>query len=244
MPPHETTSAPVVHDVAMPRYFGVTPPMLVFALATAALAIAIAMAITAHWITAIVLAAVSLILLAVFVSVARRKPDTRLARSSARAVDRIRERGGWFLESARIRSSTRRRVLRLRHELIEIHAQRETLFRGLGAAVYSGDDAAMESVQGELGRLEEAGRRKEEEIQAIVDEAEEQVEEGRRSVQPTLIEPPQPAPTPEPGPPPDEGTPPTPAPVPEPYPPPDEGTIPSPDPVPEPEPGGRSERET
>ena len=45
VPPHETTAAPVNVSVATPHYFGVTPPMLLFGTATAALAVALALAI-------------------------------------------------------------------------------------------------------------------------------------------------------------------------------------------------------
>jgi hypothetical protein len=233
IPPHETTEAPATFDVAMPRYFGVTPPMLLFALATATLAIAIALAILEHWIAAIVLAVVSLALLALYIGVARRKPDTAFARGSARAVDRVRERAGWVLESAAIRSDAGRRVGRLRQELFADEDRRDALLRELGVAVYTGDLQASERVKGELDEVAAAVQAKEDEMEAILDTAQERITRGRSRVQPTMIEPPQPAPVPEPAPPPDEGTPPTPPEIPEPSPPPDEGTIPRPDPVPE-----------
>ena len=37
LPPHETTASPVEVSVAMPRYFGITPPTLLFGIATATL---------------------------------------------------------------------------------------------------------------------------------------------------------------------------------------------------------------
>ena len=236
VPAHETTEAPATFDVAMPRYFGVTPPMLLFATATATLAIAIALAILERWVASIVLALVSLALLALFISAARRKPDTAFARNSARAVGRVRERTGWMLESVAIRSETGRRVARLRQELLAAAERREALLRELGGAVYGGDSEASERVKGELAELAASAEAKEEEMQAILDTAQERIARGRARVQPTLIEPPQPVPVPEPGPPPDEGTLPTPPQIPEPSPPPDEGTIPTPDPVPAPSP--------
>ncbi len=239
VPPNETTPAPATFDVAMPRYFGVTPPMLLFALATATLALAIALAILEHWVSAIVLAAVSLTLLALFVGVARRKPDTAFARRSARAVDRMRQRTGWVLESVAIRSETGRTVTRLRSELLEAASRRELLLRGLGAAVYAGDSEARQTLEEQLTDLDGGIRAKETEMESILDEAHERISRGRSRVQPTLIEPAQPAPVPAPAPPPDEGTPPQPPEIPEPSPPPDEWTIPTPDPVPDtaPEPG-------
>ncbi len=236
LPPSETTPAPVSFDVAMPRYFGVTPPTVLFALATAALAIAIALAVGGRWVWAIVLALLSLVFLGLFVAVARRKPDTGLARGSARAADRVRERTGWLAETLSIRSQARRDLTRLRGELLRDEAERERLLLQLGAAVYDGDEEARERSRERIARLDAETRQKEAEMQAIVQHAHERLERGRRGVQPTLIEPPQPAPVPEPTPPPDEGTPPQPARIPEPYPPPDEGTPPQPAPVPEPSP--------
>ena len=76
LPPHETTASPVEVSVAMPRYFGITPPTLLFGIATATLAIAITLAILSHWVAALVLAALVLVELALFLGLARRKPDT------------------------------------------------------------------------------------------------------------------------------------------------------------------------
>lgn len=236
LPPHETTAAPIAFDVAMPRYFGLTPPMVLFALATASLAIAVALAILAKWVWAIVLAAVSLGLLALFVGVARRKPDTAFARGSARAVERVRERTGWMVERVAIRSAAGRELARLRQELLDRAGEREQLLRELGAAVYAGDDEAREALTERIAAVDAEARTKEAQMHAIVEEAQERLERGRLRVQPTLIEPPQPAPVPEPAPPPDEGTPPGPAIVPEPSPPPDEATPPGPAQVPEPGP--------
>src|SRR5947207_858340 len=85
VPPHETTSSPVDVDVAMPRYFGITPPTLLFGVACATLAIAIVLAVLGHWIAALVLAVVVLGEIAMFVSVASRKPDSGVARASSTA---------------------------------------------------------------------------------------------------------------------------------------------------------------
>jgi hypothetical protein len=236
VPPHETTASPVQVSVAMPHYFGVTPPMLLFALATASLALALALAILGHWVGALLLAVASLVLLGLFVGVARRKPDTELARVSARALDRARERTAWMLEVVAVRSTSGRELARLRQELLQLAAQRESLLRDLGAAVYEADDQARGTLTDEIRRLDEAALAKEDEMRVIAEAAQEHIQRGRLSVQPTMIEPPSPAPVPEPYPPPDEGTLPTPPTIPEPSPPPDEGTLPAPAPVPEPGP--------
>jgi hypothetical protein len=91
----------------------------------------------------------------------------------------------------------------------------------------------------EIRRLDEAAVEKEGQMRAIAEAAQEHIQRGRLSVQPTMIEPPA-APVPEPSPPPDEGTIPQQPVIPEPYPPPDEGTPPGPAPVPEPAPPDES----
>ncbi len=234
VPPHETTAAPVNVSVAMPHYFGVTPPMLLFGTATAALAVALALAILTHWVAAIILAVVSLLLLALFVSIARRRPETTLARVSATAVDRVRERTAWMVELMSVRTAAGRELARLRNELFALSGVREARLRDLGAAVYAEDEEATQALTDEIRRLDDVAQEKEAEMHAVAEAAEERIRKGRLSVQPTLIETPEPVP--EPAPPPDEGTPPQQPLIPEPGPPPDEGTPPAPPIVPEPSP--------
>jgi hypothetical protein len=236
VPPYETTASPMQMSQAQPHYFGVTPPMLLFAVATTSLALAIALALLAHWVAALLLAVLSLLLLALFVGTARRKPDTELARVSARTIDRARERTAWMLEVAAVRSGTGRELSRLRHEIVQLGAVREGRFRDLGVAVYSGDDAATQMVTDEIRLLDMAAKEREGQMVATIEAAQDHLQRGRLSVQPTMIEPASPVPVPEPSPPPDEGTIPGPAIIPEPGPPPDEATPPTPAPVPEPGP--------
>ncbi|HEX7311442.1 MAG TPA: hypothetical protein VF232_09695, partial [Gaiellaceae bacterium] len=99
VPPHETTPSPVDVSVAMPRYFGVTPPTLLFGVATATLAVAIVLAILAHWVAAIVLAAAVLLEIVLSLGVASRKPDTAVASASARTYQRARERAAWLVQA-------------------------------------------------------------------------------------------------------------------------------------------------
>jgi hypothetical protein len=187
VPPHEPTASPVEVSVAMPRYFGITPPTLLFGLALATLAVAIVLAVLEHWLAALVLGAAVLLQIALFLNVARRKPDTVVARASTQAVQRARERAAWLLEATSVRTEAGRKLAPLRHELVELTGQRENTLRDLGAAVYEGDDAAATRLTGELNRLEEERLRKEAEITAIAESARERLEEGRMRVQPTII---------------------------------------------------------
>ena len=187
VPPHETTASPIEVSTAMPRYFGVTPPTFLFGVATATFAIAIVLAVLAHWVAALVLAAVVLLEIALFGSVARRKPDTVVARVSVSAVRRARERAVWLVEATGVRTEAGRKLTPLRRELLELAGQRERLLRDLGAAVYESDDEAAKRLSKAIRRSDEDTQQKEEQMRAIAESAQERLQEGRVRVQPTVI---------------------------------------------------------
>jgi hypothetical protein len=187
VPPHETTASPVEVSTATPRYFGVTPPTFLFGVATATFAIAIVLAVLAHWVAALVLGVVVLLEIALFGSVARRKPDTVVARVSVSAVRRARERAVWLVEATGVRTEAGRKLTPLRRELLELAEQRERLLRELGGAVYEGDDEAAKRLSEDIRRSDEDAKQKEEQMRAIAESAQERLQEGRVRVQPTVI---------------------------------------------------------
>ena len=187
LPRHETTPSPVDVSVAMPRYFGVTPPTLLFGVAAATLAVAIVLAILAHWVAALVLAAAVLLEIVLFLGVASRKPDTAVASASARAYQRTRERAAWVVQATTVRTEAGRKLAPLRRELLELDDRRERQLRELGAAVYAGDDEAAKQVTEELNRLDEQQRETEAKVAAIAGSAQERLEQGRLRVQPTIV---------------------------------------------------------
>jgi type IV secretory pathway VirB3-like protein len=187
VPPHETTPSPVEVSTAMPHYFGLTPPTLLFGVATATLAVAIVLAVLQHWVAALVLAAVVLVEIVLFAGVVRRKPDTRAAAASVTAARRLRERTRWAVESMNVRSDAGRRITRLRHELLELGGRRERGLRELGAAVYARDEAAAGQATEELRTIDGEMQAKQTQMRAISDEAEERLQHGRLGVQPTEI---------------------------------------------------------
>ena len=188
VPPHETSASPVEVSIATPRYFGLTPPTLLFGIATATLAIAIFLAVLRHWIVALVLAVAVLLEIALFVSVARRKPDTTVARMSTRTLDRARQRAAWLVESAGVRTETSRRLTSFRRELLQLGERRDRALRDLGAAVYAGDDAASGRLREELGRIDEQAKEREDQIATTAEAARKRLREGRLSIGGTVIE--------------------------------------------------------
>jgi hypothetical protein len=81
-------------------------------------------------------------------------------------------------------------MTRLRHELLELDTRRERELRGLGAAVYAGDDDAAERVRTELTAIDDDRRAREDEMKAIDKATREHLERGRLHIQPTVVKPP------------------------------------------------------
>jgi hypothetical protein len=240
VPANETGRVPVHYSRAEPRYYGITPSTLVLVLAAAALTLAIVLFATGRWPWGLILLGVSVLLLLVFLEVARRKPDGTLARSTAEALDAFRARAGMTADSIVTRGRVTRTMLGLRRELQKMTALRAQLLFELGEAVYGGDEQATERARGQLLELDELAAQREGEMQAVVARANERIQRRKLEVQPTEMvelpeEPaapgeadPMPARIPEPYPPPDEGSPPQPAIIPEPGP----AVIPEPGPEP------------
>jgi hypothetical protein len=245
VPPDETGRVPVHYVQAEPRYYGVTPSTLVLVLAAAALTLGVVLLASGHWPFGLILRGVSILLLLVFVEVARRKPDGVLARSTADALDAFRARAGVAADAVATRGRAARRMLALRRELRRMSVLRMRLLVELGDAVYRGEEQATEAARGRLAELDELAAQREAEMEGVVAQAHERLERRRLEVQSTeMVELPEepaapgeaepvPARIPEPYPPPDEGTPPQPAIIPE----------PSPAVIPEPSPGGPPEEE-
>ena len=238
VPGHETGPVPVEVSVATPRFFGVTPPSAVLALAAACLAAAVAMLATGHVIVGAVLLAVALALGAFFVSLARRLPETPVVRYSSGVWRAVRERTGFAVESLAVHSSARVELFRLRRELAVLLGRRAECARTLGEAVYAGDAEGTDSARAQMAELDGLVSAKEEEMEQTAARATERIERAQLQVQPTQVEPPVPPPEPFPEPSPPPQPVPVPEPTPEPSEPPGPVHVPEPGPTPSPPPQG------
>jgi hypothetical protein len=238
VPAHETGPVPVEISTATPRFFGVTPPSAVLALAAACLAGGIAMLATGHAIVGGVLLAVAVALAAFFVSLARRLPETPVVRYSSDAWRVVRERTGFAVESLTVQSSARVELFRLRRELAVLLARRAEFARILGEAVYASDAEGTESARAQMAELDGLVSAKEEEMEQTAARATERIQRAQLQVQPTQVEPPAPPPEPFPEPSPPPQPVPVPEPTPEPSEPPGPVRVPEPGPTPSPPPQG------
>ena len=235
IPQEETGPVPVELTTAAPRFFGVTPPAAVLALAAASLALAVLLLVTGHTVIGGILLGVAGIFFALFASLARRLPDTPVARVSMDAFGAVRARAGLAVEAVAVHSSARVELFKLRRELLEVAGQRAEAARALGEAVYADDTEASETARARIAELDGLIAAKEEAMEQTASGAMERLERAQLQVQPTQIETPEP-PSAEPYPEPSPG--PAPVPVPEPTPEPSEppGPVVVPEPGPEPSP--------
>jgi len=227
VPVNETGQVPVTYDIAEPRFFGVTPPLLLLGLAVVLFVVAVVLFAFGHWPYGLIVLGIAALLVAAFLEAARRRPSHGLGHSTAAA----RERAHSSVETFRARASATAEARRLRRVLVQIDGDRRGLLHDLGAATHFGDAEAQGAIRSQLADLDVHEAHALAELDAVVAHADERIRRARLPVEETMMVLPG-----EPTPPPGEATPPQPAVVPEPYPPPDEGTPPQPARVPEPSP--------
>jgi type IV secretory pathway VirB3-like protein len=187
LPPHETSASTVAVNVATPQYFGLTPATLLFGVATATLAVAIVLGVVGHWLVALILAVAALVEIVLFVGVARRKPDTAVARASLTAVQRTRERARWLVESTSVRTEAGRTLKGLRLQLLALGERRERLLRDLGSAAYENDDESASRLREQLAALDAERLEKEARARTVAASVEVRLQESRLRVQPTVV---------------------------------------------------------
>jgi hypothetical protein len=200
--------------------------------------VGIAMLATGHPIVGGALLGVAIVLGAFFVELARRLPETAVARFSTRAFHSVRTQAGFAAESLAAQSSARVELFRLRRELAVLLAKRGEFARVLGEAVYADDPEGIESARAQMAELDGLVSAKEDEMEQTAAGAVERIQRAHLQVRPTLIEPPAPVPEPFPEPTPPPQPVPVPEPTPEPSEPPGPAHVPEPEPVPSPPPQG------
>jgi hypothetical protein len=231
IPPEETGRVPV-HTVSVtPRYFGIAPPLALFALAVAALAAAIVVLVGGKVVAGSLLLATAALFSVLFVTASKRLPENAVARVSRRVFATARDRTGFAVEAVSVHSAARKELFRLRHEHSELAGERTEAARALGEAVYGGAEDEVEAGRKRMSELDQALADKEGEMTRVAAAANERIQRAQLQVRPTeVVEPPD---VPEPMPAPSE--PPQPVTVPEPSPVPSEPPMPVPSPEPSPQ---------
>ena len=185
VPPNETGPVPVSVTHATPRWFGLAPPTVLFALAVALLIAAVVLLVLGSWVAGLVLLGLALLFAAGFLEAGRRKPDAPIVSASVGAVDSARARAGYTAHAFLTRSSARKEITRRRGEALRLQGERERLLGRLGAAVYDGADGAAEREA--VGALDQRIAELEREATEIAASAQERVQAARRHVRPTEV---------------------------------------------------------
>jgi hypothetical protein len=232
IPPEETGRVPVHKVAATTRYFGIAPPLALFALAVASLAAATVLFVAGKAIAGVLLLAAGALFSVLFVAASKRVPENAIAREVRRVAATVRDRTGFAVEAVSAHSTARVELFRLRRELSELAARRAEAARALGEAVYGGAEDEVERGRNRMSELDQALADKEREMTTVAAAANERIQRAQLQVQPTEVV--EPAEVPEPMPAPSE--PPQPVIVPEPSPVPSEPPMPVPSPEPAPEP--------
>jgi hypothetical protein len=185
LPLHETGPVPVTIERVQPRWFGLTPPTLLFGVATAVFVLAIVLLVTGHWVAGLLVMGLALLLAAAFLEVGRRKPDAAVVKASVDAVDSFRARAGFAAHAMLTSSAARREIARRRTELARLHSERDALLRSLGAAVYAGEDGAEQKAR--IAELDARGAALEAEAAEIAEQASARVKRAHLEVQSTEV---------------------------------------------------------
>jgi hypothetical protein len=183
----DPSASPVVAHETAPRWFGLTPPTILLALALVALAVAVALFVLASWVAGLLVLGLALLFIAGFLEAGRRKPDAPIVKASVAAVDSAWSRAGVTARTYATKSSARREIARRRAEALRLASERDGLFRSLGEAVYAGRDtgaerAAIAGVDARIKALEH-------EAAEIASHAAERVQAAELEVQPTEVRP-------------------------------------------------------
>jgi hypothetical protein len=191
LPPSETGPVPVVVKHAEPRWFGVPPPLVLLGLTVASFAVAIVSFAAGSWPAGLVLLGLSTLFAAVFLEVARRRPDSTLTQASFGAVVGARSWAGSRFEVLRARSSAIAESQRVHGARAVIESERRMARLRLGEALRSHDIEGVHDARERLEELDRAEGSLEGRIEARRAQADERIRRVRLATQETMIKPPE-----------------------------------------------------
>jgi hypothetical protein len=157
LPPDETGPVPMTVVSAEPRWYGITPRGGALAVGIAAAGVGIVLLVLGSIVVGAVLLALGALMLGMLV---RGPVASVLSGPTARGRTAV---------SARLAAS--RRISGLRRELDMVGGERDRRLRGLGEAVYGGDEAAVEPLRREVAELDRRAAEIREEIDRTALEA-------------------------------------------------------------------------
>jgi hypothetical protein len=185
-PPLDPRDYPIDVQHAKPRYFGVGPPVLVFALGVGLIVLGVVLLVLGSAVFGVVAIVLALCLLPTFLAGARRWPDNPVARAGISTANRVRDEAGVAATLVSTWSRAGRDTVRLRNERFRWRRERDAKIRQLGVSVYENDGRADE-LKAAAQELDERIAANERELQRTIAGARRRVRKGRAAVAATEV---------------------------------------------------------
>jgi hypothetical protein len=145
---------PPSYERVEPRYFGVTPHVLVGAIGAAALLAGVALLAGGNAAVGALLVVAGLFLGALFAEQARRRRESSLDRAAAFAIDRSLAVAGFTRVTVVSWTSAGRRAAMLRLEAMRLARERSHVQYELGGAVHTGDESRAAELRARMQELD------------------------------------------------------------------------------------------
>lgn len=184
--PPATRAVPIDVQHAQPRYFGLAPPVFVFAAAVALFLLGVVLLAIGWFALGVIAIILAFCLVPTFIAGARRWPDTRLAQFGLSAADRVRDEAGQAADSISTWSRASREVTRLRKEQFRLRRERDAKVRELGVSHYE-DDGRAEALKAEAKELDGQIQENERALERTLASARRRVRRGRAAVVSTEV---------------------------------------------------------
>jgi membrane protein implicated in regulation of membrane protease activity len=178
---------PPVYERVEPRYFGVTPHVLVGVLGAIALLAGVALLASGSPSVGALLLVAGLLLAILFGEQARRRRASSLDRAAAAAVDRSLALAGFTRATVGAWTSASRRAAKLRLEARKLARERSHVQYELGAAVHAEDEPRTNELRTRMRTLDREIERKGREARAAIVAAQRRTRAEQQAVASTEV---------------------------------------------------------
>lgn len=179
--------SPPNYERVEPRYFGLTPHLLVGALGAAALLAGVALLAGGSVAIGVLLIVAGVFMAMLFTEQARRRRSSSLDRAAAAAVDHSLALAGFTRVTVVSWTSASRRAAKLRLEAMRLARERSHVQYDLGGAVHAGDEPRMQELRDRMRELDAEIDRRGREAAAAIAHAQRRTRDERRAVAATQI---------------------------------------------------------
>jgi hypothetical protein len=183
----EIPASPPTYERVEPRYFGLTPHLLVGALGAASLLAGVALLAGGSVAIGLLLLVAGVFLALLFAEQARRRRNSSLDRAAAAAIDRSLAIAGFTRATVVSWTSASRRAAKLRLEAMRLARERSHVQYELGGAVHAGEESRTGELRHRMAELDAEIERRARESAAAIASAQRRTRDERRAVAATQI---------------------------------------------------------